>query len=195
MRINVRFAGAGGQGVILASVLLAEGYGLGENYNISQTQSYGPEARGGACKAEVVISDDDIDYMKVDTADVFIALNQEGFDRYRDTVKKNAVVLVNSTLVEADDPGYYKIAATEIAEEMGKPFAVNMVMLGALTKVLPKLHYGTIEEEIRKKFSASIAGINLEAFSKGYNTMEQQLKNEKNKKVEKSWHNTAKKLN
>ena len=185
MRINVRFAGAGGQGVILASVLLAEGYGLGENYNISQTQSYGPEARGGACKAEVVISDDDIDYMKVDTADVFIALNQEGFDRYRDTVKKNAVVLVNSTLVETDDPGYYKIAATEIAEEMGKPFAVNMVMLGALTKVLPKLHYGTREEEIRKKFSASIAGINLEAFSKGYNTMEQQLKNEKNKKVEK----------
>ena len=55
MRINVRFAGAGGQGVILASVLLAEGYGLGENYNISQTQSYGPEARGGACKDEVVI--------------------------------------------------------------------------------------------------------------------------------------------
>ena len=97
--------------------------------------------------------------------------------------------------METDDPGYYKIAATEIAEEMGKPFAVNMVMLGALTKVLPKLHYGTIEEEIRKKFSASIAGINLEAFSKGYNTMEQQLKNERNKKVEKSWHKTAKKLN
>lgn len=70
MRINVRFAGAGGQGVILASVLLAKGYGLGEDYNISQTQSYGPEARGGACKAEVVISDEEIDYMKVDTADV-----------------------------------------------------------------------------------------------------------------------------
>ena len=66
MRINVRFAGSGGQGVILASVLLAKGYGLGEDYNISQTQSYGPEARGGACKAEVGISDEEIDYMKVD---------------------------------------------------------------------------------------------------------------------------------
>ncbi|MGN0704658.1 MAG: 2-oxoacid:acceptor oxidoreductase family protein [Lentihominibacter sp.] len=185
MRINVRFAGAGGQGVILASVLLAEGYGLGENYNISQTQSYGPEARGGACKAEVVISDDDIDYMKVDTADVFIALNQAGFDKYKDTVKKNAVVLVNSTLVETDDPGHYRIGATEIAEEMGKPFVVNMVMLGALTKLLPKLHYGTIEEEIKKKFSASIAGINLEAFGKGYKVMEQQLKEEEKKEIKK----------
>lgn len=179
MRLNVRFVGAGGQGVILASVLLAEGYGLGENYNISQTQSYGPEARGGACKAEVVISDEDIDYMKVDTADVFIALNQMGFEKYKGTVKKDAVVLVNSTLVETDEPKYYKINATEIAEEMGKPFVVNMVMLGALTKLLPKLHYGTIVEEIKKKFAASIAGSNLEAFNKGYSQMETQLKKEK----------------
>ncbi len=63
MRMNVRFAGAGGQGVILAAVKLAEAYALGEDYNVSQTQSYGPEARGGACKAEVVISDEEIDSM------------------------------------------------------------------------------------------------------------------------------------
>jgi len=179
MRINIRFAGAGGQGVILASVLLAEGYGLGENYNISQTQSYGPEARGGACKAEVVISDEDIDYMKVDTADVFVALNQVGFDKYIDKVKKDALVLVNSTLVETDNPDHYKIGATDIAEEMGKPFVVNIVMLGALTKLLPKIHYDTIVEEIKHKFAASIAGSNLEAFDKGYSEMEEQLRAEK----------------
>ena len=63
MRLNVRFAGAGGQGVISSSVLLAKAYGIGEDYNVSQTQSYGPEARGGACKAEVVVSDENIDYM------------------------------------------------------------------------------------------------------------------------------------
>ena len=83
MRLNVRFSGAGGQGVILASILLAKAYGLGENYNISQTQSYGPEARGGACKAEVVIADENIDYIKVDNADVFIAFNQMGYDKYK----------------------------------------------------------------------------------------------------------------
>jgi len=91
MRINVRFSGAGGQGVILSSVLLAKAYGLGEDYNISQTQSYGPEARGGACKAEVVISDENIDYMKVDTADVFIAFNQAGYEKYGKTVKNDAI--------------------------------------------------------------------------------------------------------
>lgn len=174
MRINVRFAGAGGQGVILASVLLAKGYGLGEDYNISQTQSYGPEARGGACKAEVVISDEEIDYMKVDQADVFIALNQVGFDKYIDKVKKDAIVLVNSTLVETDNPNHYKVAATDIAEDMGKPFVVNMVMLGALTKLLPKIHHDTIIEEIKGNFAASIAGMNIDAFDKGYVEMERQ---------------------
>jgi len=175
MRINVRFAGAGGQGVILASVLLAKAYGLGEDYNISQTQSYGPEARGGACKAEVVISDEAIDYMKVDTADVFIAFNQAGFSRYGRTVKKDAVVLINSTLVESDDKDCYRIPATEIAEKMGRPFVVNMVMLGALTKLLPKLHYPKVEEEIMENFAASIAGLNLTAYEKGYEEMEKEI--------------------
>lgn len=176
MRINIRFVGAGGQGVILSSVLLAKAYGLGEDYNISQTQSYGPEARGGACKAEVVISDENIDYMKVDEADVFIALNQVGYDKYIATVKDDAIVLINSTLVESDRPNVYKIGATAIAESMGKPFTVNIVMLGALTKLLPKLHYPTVEEEIMKNFAASIAGSNLEAYERGYKNMEEGLR-------------------
>ncbi len=175
MRLNVRFSGAGGQGVILSSVLLAKAYGLGEDYNISQTQSYGPEARGGACKAEVVISDENIDYMKVDSADVFIAFNQAGYEKYGRTVKEDAIVLVNSTLVETESKNHFRIPATEIAEEMGKPFVVNMVMLGALTKLLPKLHYPTVEAEIMENFVASIAGINLDAYNKGYEYIAKQL--------------------
>lgn len=181
MRINVRFAGAGGQGVILSSVLLAKAYGLGENYNITQTQSYGPEARGGACKSEVVISDEAIDYMKVDKADVFIAYNQIGYNKYEKAIAPGAMVLINDTLVETDNPNHYKIPATDIAEEMGKPFVVNMVMLGALTKLLPKLHYPKVEEEIKENFSASIAGMNLEAYDKGYKFMAEEL--EKRKKL------------
>ena len=176
MRINVRFAGAGGQGVILSSVLLAKAYGLGENYNISQSQSYGPEARGGACKSEVVIATDDIDYMKVDDADVFIAFNQVGYDKYKDKVAKGSIVLINSTLVNTEDPGAYHIPATEIAEKMGKPFVVNMVMLGALTKLMPKLHYPTVKEEIMENFAASIAGFNLDAYYKGYDVMKEEVR-------------------
>ncbi|MDD6190563.1 MAG: 2-oxoacid:acceptor oxidoreductase family protein [Firmicutes bacterium] len=181
MRINVRFAGSGGQGVILASVLLAKGYGLGEHYNIAQTQSYGPEARGGACKAEVVISDEEIDYMKVDGVDVFVALNQVGYDKYIGDVKEDAIVLINSTLVESDNPNHFRIQATKRAEEMGKPFCVNIIALGALTKLMPKIHSQAIEEEIKANFNASIASANLDAYRIGYEIMEEDL--EKGKKI------------
>ena len=168
MRINIRFAGAGGQGVILSSVLLAKAYGLGENYNISQTQSYGPEARGGFCKAEVVISDEEIDYLKVDMADVFIAFNQIGYDKHISTVKKDALILINSTLVETERESSFRIPATEMAELKGRPYTVNMIMLGALTKLLPKIHYPTVEAEIMETFSASMATDNLDAYRQGY---------------------------
>ena len=175
MRINVRFSGAGCQGVILASVLLAKAYGLGENFNISQTQSYGPEARGGASKAEVVISDENIDYMKVEKADAFVAFNQMGYDKYRRQVNKNAIVLINSTLVETEDESAYRIPATDIAEEMGRPQVINMVMLGALTKLMPKIFFPTVESEIKDNFSTSIADANLEAYGKGYQYMSEQI--------------------
>ncbi|MGL4485023.1 MAG: 2-oxoacid:acceptor oxidoreductase family protein [Anaerovoracaceae bacterium] len=175
MRINVRIAGAGGQGVILASVQLAEAYGLGEDFFVSQTQSYGPEARGGTCKAEVVISDENIDYMKVDEADVFVALNQAAYDKYSHRNSSKAKTLVNSTLVKTENEKHYKIPATQIAEEMGNAFVVNTVMLGALTKLLPKLHYPTVEEEIKSKFKGTLVGINLTAYKKGYSYMAEAL--------------------
>ncbi|MDO4553126.1 MAG: 2-oxoacid:acceptor oxidoreductase family protein [Bacillota bacterium] len=176
MRLNVRFAGAGGQGIIRSSVLLATAYGLGEDYNVSQTQSYGPEARGGACKAEVVVSDEDIDYMKVDQADVFIAYNQMGYDKYCSNLGPDSTVLVNSTLVNASNREHYDIPGTQIAEEMGQPMTVNMVMLGALTKLLPRLHYDKMRNAIEEDFSASIATQNLEAFDKGYEYMAELLR-------------------
>ena len=119
----------------------------------------------------VVVSDEEIDYMKVDSADVFIALNQVGFNKYIDEVSEEGLVVINSTLVESDNPDHYPIPATEIAENMGKPFVVNIVMLGALTRLLPKVHAPAIEEEIKKNFAASIAGSNLEAFETGYKAM------------------------
>ncbi len=175
MKLNVRFAGAGGQGVILSSVLLAKAYGLGEDFNITQTQSYGPEARGGACKAEVVVSDQDIDYMKVNDVDIFIAYNQKGYDKYSPDMKEGKIVMVNSTLVQADGVNYYQIPGTSIAEEMGNPQVVNMVMLGALTKLLPKLHYDKMSNTIKEDFPPRVAKINLEAFDKGYRYMEDLL--------------------
>lgn len=174
MRRDIRIAGAGGQGVILASVILAKVYGINEHYNVSQTQSYGPEARGGACKAEVVVSDHTIDYMKVEEADLFIAFNQLGYEKYKKETKKDGIILVNSSLVKADSDNewVYKLPATEMAETKFKPFVVNIIMLGGLTKLLPKLQFNSTREAIRSGFSNSVAEINLAAFDEGYHYIE-----------------------
>lgn len=172
MKRNIRFAGAGGQGVILSSVLLAKAYGLEKGYNISQTQSYGPEARGGACKAELIISDKEIDYMKVGKADYFIAFSQEGFDKFKEQTTEDGVVLINSTLIETDRPGVHKIPATEIADNLNAPKTVNMVMMGALTALLDDLDFEIMKHVVSNNTSDSYRNANVTAFDKGYARLE-----------------------
>lgn len=181
MKRNIRFAGSGGQGVILTSVLLAKAYGLGKGFNISQTQSYGPEARGGACKAELVVSDKDIDYMKVEQADIFVAFNQAGYDNYIDKTKSDALILVNETLITIveEEKKYsttarkiFRIAATEIADEIGNPTAMNIVMLGALTFLLDNLERSDVLREIEKSFDEKNITTNIAAFEQGYQYLE-----------------------
>lgn len=111
----------------------------------------------------------------VDDADVFIAYNQTGFDKYSAELDEKDLVLVNSTLVAAVNPHHFGIPATQIAEEMGRPQAVNMVMLGALTKLLPKLHYSKVVEVIEKDIPMPAARSNMEAFEKGYQYIEREL--------------------
>ncbi|MCG8482542.1 MAG: 2-oxoacid:acceptor oxidoreductase family protein [Clostridia bacterium] len=175
MRRDIRIAGAGGHGVISAAIILAKVYGINEHWNVSQTQSYGPEARGGACKAEVVVSDSYIDYMKVEDADVFIAFNQSGYEQYKKEVKKDGIILINSSLVTIDPEDehlIYKLPATEIAESKYKPFVINIMMLGGLTKLLPKLQRESARDAIIGNFNKNVAEINLAAFDWGYRYIE-----------------------
>lgn len=175
MRKDIRIVGSGGHGIISAAIILAKVYGLNEHCNVSQTQSYGPEARGGACKAEVVVSDSYIDYMKVEKADMFVAFNQLGYEQYKKETKNEGVVLVNSSLVEVDPEDeywVYRLPATEIVESKFKPFTVNIVMLGGLTKLLPKLQYQSTKEAIRGNFNDNAVEMNLEAFEEGYRYIE-----------------------
>src|SRR4030065_737676 len=98
-RTEIRLAGEGGQGLILAGVILAEAAAIYDGKQVIQTQSYGPEARGGASKAEVVIGDGEIDYPEVIHADVLVALSQEACDRYAANVKKNGLLIVDEEKV------------------------------------------------------------------------------------------------
>jgi 2-oxoglutarate ferredoxin oxidoreductase subunit gamma len=140
-RYEVRIGGFGGQGVVTMAVVMGETASLFDNKYVVQTQSYGPEARGGASKSEVVISEEEVDYPKVLAPDIFIAMSRAAYLEYKDGLKENGILIVDEDLVEIegdlpDGVKIYKIPATRIAdEEVGTKQATNVVMLGAFVAI------------------------------------------------------------
>ena len=135
-RYEIRLAGSGGQGLILAGVILAEAAGIYDGKFVCQTQSYGPAARGGASKAEVVISDAEIDYPKAIRPDVLLALNQASLDKYLGDLRPGGVLLVDADLVrEVPVEGAAAIPFTHLARELGNEMMANIVALGALAGI------------------------------------------------------------
>ena len=120
-RYEIRLAGSGGQGLILAGMILAEAAGIYDGKFVCQTQSYGPEARGGASKAEVVISDAEIDYPKAIQPDVLLALNQKSLDTFTSDLKPGGLLLVDADLVQ-EVPARRVLALpfTRMARELGR---------------------------------------------------------------------------
>lgn len=133
-RYEVRFSGSGGQGLITAAVIFAEAVGVYANKFVCQTQSYGPEARGGKSKAEVVISEQPIDYPKALSLDLLLAMNQAACDAYFYDLKPNGLLVVDSSLVEQYPTSrIIPVPFTEIArEEIGREVVANMVALGTI---------------------------------------------------------------
>ena len=168
-RYEVRFSGSGGQGIILASVVMAEAVAVHEGLQVSQTQSYGPEARGGRCKAEVVVSSREIDYPKVIQLDLLLAMNQEACDAYFFDFKPNAILLADSTFVEQlPTSRAIAIPFTRIArDDIGKEMTANMVALGAIAVVCPMIKEKSMEKAILARSPKGTEKINLKAFKAG----------------------------
>jgi 2-oxoglutarate ferredoxin oxidoreductase subunit gamma len=133
-RMEIRLAGEGGQGMILAGIILAEAAAIYDNKNATQTQSYGPEARGGASKAEVVISQGEIDHPEVIIADVLVAMSQEACDKYAGNVKKDGLLIIDQERVgRVPSSRAIKVPITRLAQESsGKSITANVVALGVL---------------------------------------------------------------
>ena len=169
MRKEIKLAGFGGQGIILMGVLLAKAAGYYEGKEIAQTQSYGPEARGGACRAEVVISDELIDYIKTLNPDIFVAMSQLALDKYIDGIDpKTTTVFVDETLVEkvpASIRHCYPIPATTLAEEKcGTKMVANTVMLTAMVKTTKLISVETLRSAIAEQLAPKMRDVNLMAF-------------------------------
>ena len=168
-RYEIRLSGSGGQGIIMAAIILAEAAGVYEGKHVCQTQSYGPEPRGGASKAEVVISNKVIDYPKAIKPDFLLAMNQASCDLYFPDLKPQGLLLVDSTLVNQIPTGRsVAIPFTEIArKEIGKELVANVVALGAVGYLSKIVSLKNLESALMARIPKGTETLNQMAFSAG----------------------------
>lgn len=153
----------------LAGFILGKALTLYSEYEAVMTQSYGPEARGGASSVNLVVSDEPIDYPFVQQPDILVALSQEAYRLYRPTTRDGAVILIEGDLVipaDGDDP--YCIPATRLAEELGRRVVTNVVMLGYFTAVTGLATREAVEKAITDSVKPKTVPLNLQAFDVGY---------------------------
>jgi 2-oxoglutarate ferredoxin oxidoreductase subunit gamma len=167
-RYEIRLAGSGGQGLILAGIILAEAAGVYGGKYVCQTQSYGPEARGGASKAEVVISDAEIDYPKAIRPDVFLAMNQKSLDAFLSDLKPGGLLLVDADLVpEAPATGTVALPFTRIARDLGRAMAANIVALGALAQLTGAVSLESLTAAVLARVPKGSEDLNRRALEAG----------------------------
>ncbi|THB78423.1 MAG: 2-oxoacid:ferredoxin oxidoreductase subunit gamma [Desulfobulbaceae bacterium] len=168
-RYEIRFSGSGGQGIITAAVVMADAVGSLDGKYVCQTQSYGPEARGGKSKAEVVISNGPIDYPKAMHIDLLLAMTQASCDAYFFEIKPEGLLIVDSTLVEqVPTSRAVAIPFTAIArKEIGRELVANMVALGAVGYVSGQVNLKNLEDALLSRVPKGTENMNREALQAG----------------------------
>jgi 2-oxoglutarate ferredoxin oxidoreductase subunit gamma len=169
-RIEVRFCGLGGQGVVLAGQILGRA-AVYDGKKVVQTQSYGAEARGSAAKSEVIISDDNIGFPMIRKCDILVAMSQSALDKHIKDLKENAILLVDKDLVKKIPKlkaQIHRLPANQVAEtQLKSKMYANVVMLGALTKLTKIVSQASMEKGIIASIKADAEKKNLQAFEIG----------------------------
>lgn len=172
MRVEIRFAGFGGQGIIKSGIMTAMAACIYSGKHAVQTQSYGPESRGGACKSEVVISDGEIDFPKVTEPDVLVAMSQHAYNEYAENVKKGGIIIIDPDMIPSEkkleNVKVFRVPATKMAEELGRRIVANVVMLGAFAAIAKIVDKKALKEAIKANIPKGTEKLNLTAFEKGY---------------------------
>lgn len=169
-RYEIRLAGEGGQGMILAGVILAEAAAVHEGLNATQTQSYGPEARGGASRSEVIVAQGEIDYPKVMAADFLVCMSQEACDKFYTEVKEDGWIVVDSTNVtRVPSHRAVTLPISEIAEEVtGRRITASMVALGLIGGLSGVVARSALEKAVADRVPAGTEETNLKALAAGF---------------------------
>jgi len=169
-RFEIRFSGLGGQGIITLGKIMGQGLALGHGYNVTQTQSYGPEARGGSSKCDLVISSGPISYPKAENLDLLVALSQEACNTYYPYLKPGGVLVLESDLVKQPPTNQFLgLPYTALAKEkVGILQAMNTVVLGSLSFLLPFVNQGAMRKSLESVLPPKIKAINTKAFNLGH---------------------------
>ncbi len=171
-RYEIRFSGSGGQGMILAGIIMAEAAGIYGDKHAAQSQSYGPESRGGASKAEVIISDDTIDYPKATAIDCMLAMTQEACTKYHKDIKDGGILLVDSDEVKVVPEGKFKVLGFPIIEtarkELGKTIVANIISLGMITELTGIVSHENIEKAVLSRVPPAFLDLNKKALQIGF---------------------------
>ena len=169
-RFEVRLSGSGGQGLILAGVILAEAIGTIDGKNAVQSQSYGPEARGGASRADVVISKEEIFYPKTMKLDLLLALTQEACDKYYPDLKEDGTLIIDSHMVsQPPTPHCYGFRFVELAKsEIGIAMVANVISLGAICELTGIVSKHALTEVVKMRAPKGTEEKNLKALELGF---------------------------
>ncbi|NLC70165.1 MAG: 2-oxoacid:ferredoxin oxidoreductase subunit gamma [Desulfuromonadaceae bacterium] len=178
-RYEIRFSGAGGQGLITAGIILAEAAAIIEGKHAVQSQSYGPEARGGASKSEVIIADSPIDYPKATQVNACLALTQEAADKYAHGIIDQGVLLIDSDLVKNPPQGnftLYRLPIIHTAKvEIGREIVANVVALGAMVALTGVVSFKSGEQAVLARVPSAFKELNQKAYRVGFEKMKEIL--------------------
>ncbi len=168
---DIRLSGSGGQGLILAGIVLARA-SVEEGLNVTQTQSYGPESRGGYSKADVVVSNDEINFPEATNLDILLSLTQEACDKYVFDLKNEGVLIADSTFVKnisVINNNTYEVPFTQIAqEEIGNEVVTNILSLAFLVKITKVVTEKSLETAIRNSVKPAFVELNIKAMKLGF---------------------------
>jgi Pyruvate/2-oxoacid:ferredoxin oxidoreductase gamma subunit len=167
--VKLRFSGSGGQGLVLAGVIYGRAAAIYDKRSATQTQSYGPEARGGASKSDVIISDGEIDHPVAEELDVLLCMNKESYNRYKKDLKTGGSLVVDPLYVPNISPEEgYSIPFNEIAQNIaGKSIVANVAALGAISVLISCVSSEAILAAMKDAAPVAFLDINVKAFEEG----------------------------
>lgn len=180
---EIRFCGYGGQGIIRCALITGKALSILENKHATMTQSFGPEARGGACSSQLVVSNERVLYPYITKPEILVSMSQEAYEKYEPNLREDGILIIDKDLVKPKSVRgkikLYAVPSTRFAEELGNRIIANLVMLGFFSAVTKSVSPESMKKALPGLVPDRYLELNKKAFDKGYQYGEKTLKEEK----------------